>query len=61
MFSLVVERPDGTEERRRMPPAAYREVVAATNMKQRVRKLMEYTRRRPNYAVIGTPNLLEYD
>jgi NAD+ synthase len=62
VFSLVVERPDGTEERRRMPPAAYRDLLAATNMKQRVRKLVEYTwADRLGYAVVGTPNLLEYD
>jgi NAD+ synthase len=62
VFSLVVQRPDGTEERRRMPPAAYRDLLAATNMKQRVRKLVEYTwADRLGYAVIGTPNLLEYD
>jgi NAD+ synthase len=62
VFSLVVERPDGTTERRRMPPAAYRDLLAATNMKQRVRKLVEYTwADRLHYAVIGTPNLLEYD
>lgn len=62
VFSLVVERPDGTEEKRRMPPTAYRELLAATNMKQRVRKLVEYTwADRLGYAVIGTPNLLEYD
>ena len=61
-FSLVVMRPDGTEERRRMPPQPYRELIAATNMKQRVRKLYEYTwADRLGYAVIGTPNLLEYD
>ena len=39
-FSLVIERPDGAEERRRMPPAAYQELISATNMKQRVRKLL---------------------
>ncbi len=62
VFSLVVERPDGTEERRRMTPTAYRELVAATNMKQRARKLLEYTwADRLGYAVVGTPNLLEYD
>ena len=61
-FSLVVERPDGTEEKRRMPPAAYTELLAATNMKQRTRKLLEYTwADRLAYAVVGTPNLLEYD
>lgn len=61
-FSLVVERPDGSEDQRRMPPDAYRELLAATNMKQRVRKLHEYTwADRLTYAVLGTPNLLEYD
>lgn len=62
VFSLVVERPDGTEEHRRMPPGAYRELLAASNMKQRTRKLLEYTwADRLSYAVAGTPNLLEYD
>jgi NAD+ synthase len=61
-FSLVVERPDGSREQQRMPPDAYRELLAATNMKQRVRKLQEYTwADRLHYAVVGTPNLLEYD
>lgn len=61
-FSLVVEPPDGPEQRRRMPPGAYLELLAATNMKQRVRKLFEYTwADQLGYAVIGTPNLLEYD
>jgi NAD+ synthase len=62
VFSLVVRRPDGTEEERRMPAAAYRRLIAATNMKQRVRKLLEYTwADELGYAVAGTPNLLEYD
>jgi NAD+ synthase len=62
VFSLVVERPDGEQERRRMPSDAYRALLAATNMKQRVRKLLEYTwADRLHYAVAGTPNLLEYD
>jgi NAD+ synthase len=62
VFSLVVERPDGVEEQRRMPPDAYRELLAASNMKQRLRKLLEYTwADRLGYAVAGTPNLLEYD
>jgi NAD+ synthase len=62
VFSLVVERPDGTTERRRMPPKPYLELLAATNMKQRVRKLLEYTwADRLGYAVMGTPNLLEFD
>lgn len=62
VFSLVVERPDGSEETRRMPPEAYRALLAAMNMKQRVRKLLEYTwADRLGYAVAGTPNLLEFD
>jgi NAD+ synthase len=61
-FALVVERPDGTTEQRALPSAAYRALIAATNMKQRVRKLIEYTwADQLGYAVIGTPNLLEYD
>jgi NAD+ synthase len=61
-FSLVVERPDGSHDQRRMPSEAYRELLAATNMKQRTRKLLEYTwADRLQYAVVGTPNLLEYD
>jgi len=36
--------------------------VAATNHKQRIRKTVEYYHAdRLNYAVIGTPNRLEYD
>ena len=37
-------------------------MVASTNFKQRVRKMTEYYHAdRLNYAVAGTPNLLEYD
>lgn len=62
VFSLVVVRPDGTEERRRLPADAYRALLSATNMKQRVRKLLEYTwADRLHFAVAGTPNLVEFD
>jgi len=62
VFSVVVQRPDGSEEARRMPSGPYRALLAATNMKQRVRKLLEYSwADRLGYAVIGTPNLLEFD
>ncbi len=62
VFSLVVELPSGEQRRERMPSGAYRALLAATNMKQRVRKLLEYTwADRLHYAVAGTPNLLEYD
>lgn len=60
--SLVLQRPDGTTEKLRMPSSVYLGIVAATNMKQRTRKQIEYYHAdRMNYAVIGTPNLLEYD
>ena len=60
--SLVVQAPDGTMSKQRMPPAVYLGIVAATNMKQRTRKQLEYYHAdRLNYAVIGTPNRLEYD
>ena len=60
--SLIVRSPEGRVERLRMPLEVYLGVVAATNMKQRTRKLIEYTHaERLNYAVAGTPNRLEYD
>jgi NAD+ synthase len=45
-----------------MTPACYLQLVAATNFKQRIRKMVEYYHAdRLNYAVSGTPNRLEYD
>ncbi|MDX6266778.1 MAG: synthase [Frankiales bacterium] len=61
-FSLVIERPDGRREARRMPTAAYRLMLSATNEKQRVRTLISYTWADRLHAVVaGTPNLLEFD
>ncbi|MFA7430762.1 MAG: NAD(+) synthase [Rhodospirillaceae bacterium] len=61
-FDLVVEDPDGNRQRTRMPVDVYRQVIAATNMKQRIRKLTEYYHaERLNFAVLGTPNRLEYE
>lgn len=61
-FKLVVEDPEGNVITRRMEYKQYLQVVAATNYKQRVRKTIEYFHAdRLNYAVVGTPNLLEYD
>jgi NAD+ synthase len=62
IFSVVVESPEGVQQRARLPLEAYLAIVAATNFKQRVRKMMEYHYAdRFQYAVIGTPNRLEYD
>ena len=45
-----------------MPLDAYLTIVAATNFKQRTRKMIEYFHAdRLNYGVAGTPNRLEYD
>ena len=60
--SLTVADPSGAVRNVRMTPAAYLQMVAATNFKQRTRKMMEYYHAdRLNFAVAGTPNLLEYD
>jgi len=62
IFTVVVESPTGERKQVRMTAAAYLGVVAATSFKQRTRKMMEYYHAdRLNYAVAGTPNLLEYD
>src|SRR5262249_67651 len=59
---LVVQAPDGAQQKLRMPLDVYLGIVAATNMKQRTRKQIEYYHAdRLNYAVAGTPNRLEYD
>ena len=61
-FKLVVESPAGRTEEARLPLREYLEIVAATNFKQRVRKTMDYYHAdRLHYAVVGTPNRLEYD
>jgi NAD+ synthase len=62
VFSIVVQAPDGTQKRARLTHEAFLGIVAAMNFKQRTRKMLEYYHAdRLNYAVAGTPNLLEYD
>ncbi len=59
---LTVQSPAGETSTVRLGHAAYLQLVAATNFKQRVRKMTEYYHAdRLNYAVAGTPNRLEYD
>lgn len=61
-FKLVVESPAGKRSERRLGLKQYLQIVAATNYKQRIRKSIEYFHAdRLNYAVVGTPNRLEYD
>lgn len=59
---LTVQNPAGETSTVRLSPSAYLQLVAATNYKQRVRKMTEYYHAdRLHYAVSGTPNRLEYD
>ncbi len=61
-FHVVARRPDGTLFERELGLNEYLTIVAATNFKQRIRKTLEYFHAdRLNYAVVGTPNRLEYD
>jgi NAD+ synthase len=62
LFSAVAESPAGVRHVARLSAEAYRGIVAATNFKQRARKMLEYHHAdRLHYAVVGTPNRLEYD
>jgi len=62
VFSLVVQSSSGEIRKLRLPLDAYLGILAATNFKQRTRKMMEYYYAdRFHYAVAGTPNRLEYD
>jgi len=61
-FRLVAQSPDGAPHEADLALPDYLAIVAATNFKQRVRKTLEYFHAdRLNYAVVGTPNRLEYD
>ena len=62
IFSVVAQAPDGTQVSRPVSLEAHLGIIAATNFKQRTRKMLEYYHAdRLNYAVAGTPNRLEYD
>ena len=62
LYSIIIMAPDGTRTKHRLTSDAYLGIVAATNFKQRVRKMLEYYHAdRLNYVVSGTPNRLEYD
>ncbi|MDH5648674.1 MAG: NAD(+) synthase [Gammaproteobacteria bacterium] len=61
-FKLVVQTPQGDIKEKKLGLKQYLQIVAATNYKQRIRKTVEYFHAdRLNYAVVGTPNRLEYD
>ncbi len=61
-FKLVVQAPGGPLQEMRLPLKQYLQILASQSYKQRIRKTVEYFHAdRLNYAVIGTPNRLEYD
>jgi NAD+ synthase len=61
-FSIIAEDPKGKSYQKRLAINEYLTIVAATNYKQRIRKTIEYFHAdRLNYAVVGTPNRVEYD
>ena len=61
-FKIVVEKPDGTQITETLGLKEYLTIVSATSYKQRIRKTVEYFHGdRLNFAVVGTPNRLEYD
>jgi NAD+ synthase len=62
VYYVVVKTPDGVEHKVRLTAQAYLQIVAATNFKQRTRKMLEYYHAdRLVFATTGTPNRLEYD
>jgi NAD+ synthase len=62
LFSIVAASPDGRVIKKRLELNSYLEIVASTNFKQRIRKMLEYYHADlHNYAVAGAPNRLEYD
>lgn len=61
VFSLVVEYADGRSVNKRMPMDVYLQVVAASNLKQRLRMTtLYYHAEKRNWAVIGTGNKDEH-
>ncbi len=60
-FTLIIEK-NGEIKSRRMPPAAYLQVVAASNYKQRLRMTtLYYHAEKKNWAVAGTGNKDEHE
>jgi NAD+ synthase len=62
VFGLTLIAADGREETKRMGPVEYAQIVAASNMKQRLRMTMLYYHaEQRNYAMVGTGNKNEHD
>lgn len=61
-FSATIISPEGEEQSKRLTPQQLRQIVAATNFKQRSRAAMLYYHAElHDYAVIGTPQRNEHD
>lgn len=62
VFSATIISPEGEERSARLRPAQLRQIIAATNFKQRSRAaLLYYHAELREYAVIGTPQKNEHD
>ena len=62
LFSVVVQSPRGDIKKERLSAQTYLSILAASNFKQRTRRMMEYYYAdKNNYLVTGTPNRQEYD
>ncbi|MEN4012642.1 MAG: NAD(+) synthase [Bellilinea sp.] len=62
VFYLTVISPAGEEYKKRIPPAEFAQIMAASNFKQRTRMAMLYYHAEArNYAVVGTANKNEHD
>lgn len=62
IFSATIVSPEGEEKTRRLRPEQFRQIVAASNFKQRSRAAMlYYYAELHDYAVIGTPQKNEHD
>jgi NAD+ synthase len=62
VYRLAIESPSGEKMEKRIPLGAYLKIVAASNMKQRMRMLtLYYQAEVRNYAVVGTANKNEHD
>ena len=61
-FTLTIEDKAGKSQTKRMPVSVYLQVVAASNLKQRLRMTtLYYHAEKRNWAVIGTGNKDEHD
>jgi NAD+ synthase len=62
VFRATIVSPEGEEKTKRLRPAQLRQIVAASNFKQRSRAaLLYYHAELHDYAVIGTPQKNEHD